>query len=512
MQKLKLNLNKKNCLVEVHFTISSHKYQVKRGIKPNIFEIWCDGVLINPDAALKDYQKVLEQQILKWNYKTFTQVVILGSSSFVPFMQLPSVQRREVIEDILDIRIFTIMNQLLKERAVSTKEQITKIETQIASERVKIEAQKKLITTLESTKEDMVQGLVKKYEQNLVNIEASQAIIYDKTNQIAQLRDKLKDKDDTNANLEKAKTIKASITNKMEACNHDVEFFSNNETCPTCTQGIDHSHKNKVLEGLNHKIKDHKTKLEILQASVTKLETRRGELAEIADQISTLSIDMSTEVRTISILTKQNQDLTTEIDGIKLDKTNIDEEKTKMKAIAAEAMEKINFKTGLQEQKNLQDVAAILLKDTGIKTAIIKEYLPAMNKLINKYLTSMDFYVSFELDDSFNEIIKSRHRDEFTYASFSEGEKMRIDLAILFTWRQIAKMKNSVNTNLLILDEVFDSSLDTTGTDYFLSIMNSFGDKTNVFVISHKGDVLVDKFQSVIKFEKKNDFSVMETA
>jgi hypothetical protein len=249
-----------------------------------------------------------------------------------------------------------------------------------------------------------------------------------------------------------------------------------------------------------------------LENGLQKLNSRLKEIQLLTNEITDLNLEVSTENTTVTILNKQNQSTLNEIEKIKQDKSNIDEEKTKMKQMANDAMDNIKKKTGLSEEKKLQEIAAVLLKDTGIKTAIIKEYLPAMNKLINKYLASMDFYVSFELDEAFNEIIKSRNRDEFTYASFSEGEKMRIDLAILFTWRQIAKMKNSVNTNLLILDEVFDSSLDTAGTDYFLSIMNSFGDKTNVFVISHKGDILMEKFNSVIKFEKKNDFSVMVTA
>lgn len=506
------SINKKNCLVEVHFTVSNREYKVIRGIKPNIFEIWVDGNLINSDAALKDYQKVLEQQILKLNYKTFNQVVILGSASFVPFMQLPTGQRREVIEDILDIRIFTLMNQLLKEKIADTKDQINRIDALISADRVKIEAQKKLIETLESTKSDMVAGLIKKYEDNNRIIELSQSNIDTKTLLIEQLRYKIGDKEEINTQVSKANKLKANVDNKIETCQHQVDFFNNNETCPTCTQHIDDQYKSKVIADMQHKLKDNEMKLELLQAGMTKLQTRLAEIQDIADQITDLNIELSTEVSTINILNKQNANLLEEINSVKDDKANIDEEKTRMKTIAAEAMKQIQVKTSLQESRKIQDISSILLKDTGIKTAIIKEYLPAMNKLINKYLTAMDFYVSFELDENFDETIKSRHRDEFTYASFSEGEKMRIDLAILFTWRQIAKMKNSVNTNLLILDEVFDSSLDTTGTDYFLSIMNSFGEKTNVFVISHKGDQLVDKFHSIIKFEKKNDFSVMTTA
>ena len=506
------SINKKNCLVEIYFSISGKEYKVIRGIKPNIFEIWCNSVLINSDAALKDYQKVLEQQILKLNYKTFTQVVILGSSSFVPFMQLPTGQRREVIEDILDIRIFTIMNQILKEKSADIKDEMASLDTEIKMQRSRIEAQQTLIDTLVSAKEDLVLNLTNKMAENLTLIDQSQNNIDQKTLRINELKEKIKDKSEVDTQLTKANSMKINVNSRIDSCEHDISFFSDNHTCPTCTQDISEDHKTKVLADANQKLKDQTLKLDLLENGLLKLNTRLKEIQLLSDQITDLNLEISTENTTVTILNKQNQSTLSEIEKIKQDKSNIDDEKSKMKQLANDAMDNIKKKTGLSEEKKLQEIAAILLKDTGIKTAIIKEYLPAMNKLINKYLASMDFYVSFELDEAFNEIIKSRHRDEFTYASFSEGEKMRIDLAILFTWRQIAKMKNSVNTNLLILDEVFDSSLDTTGTDYFLSIMNSFGDKTNVFVISHKGDILVDKFNSVIKFEKKNDFSVMVTA
>jgi DNA repair exonuclease SbcCD ATPase subunit len=370
------SINQKGCVVEIEFEISGREYKIIRGIKPNIFEIYLNGEMINQDAASRDYQKVLEQQILKLNYKTFTQVVILGSASFVPFMQLSSLQRREVIEDILDIRIFSTMNTLLKEKINETKDEIAKAEAET------------------------------------------------------------------------------------------------------------------ILSNLNQKL---------------------STITEIQSKITDKNIELSTRNSTVTLLNKQVKEMQAEVESTKTDTTNIDEEKRKLKDLAKSAMEKITTKTTLQEQRNLEEVASILLKDTGIKTAIIREYLPAMNKLINKYLQAMDAYIHFELDESFNEIVKSRHRDDFTYASFSEGEKMRIDLSILFTWRQIAKMKNSVNTNLLLLDEIFDSSLDTAGTDYFLNLMNQFGENTNIFVISHKGDQLFEKFRSVIKFEKRNDFSLIAT-
>ena len=279
--------------------------------------------------------------------------------------------------------------------------------------------------------------------------------------------------------------------------------------CPSCSQDIAEEYKQKILSDLNTKLEEHISKVDELDGILSKLNVQLTEINDVLDKISDKNIEMSTQNSTITLLNKQNQTLQTEIETIKNDTTNADEEKRKLKELAQEAMEKIKQKTTLAEQRNLEEIASQLLKDTGIKTAIIREYLPVMNKLINKYLAAMDAYIHFELDESFNEIVKSRYRDDFTYASFSEGEKMRIDLAILFTWRQIAKMKNSVNTNLLLLDEIFDSSLDTAGTDYFLNLMNQLGENTNIFIISHKGDQLFDKFRSVVKFEKRNDFSVI---
>ena len=505
------SINKRNCLVEVHFSISNREYKVRRGIKPNIFEIWVDGNLLNADAALKDYQKVLEQQILKLNFKTFTQVVILGSSSFVPFMQLPSGQRREVIEDILDIRIFTLMNQLLKEKMVDTKDQISHIDTKISAEKIKIEAQKKLIETLESTKSDMVSGLIKKYEENQRLIELSQSNVDTKLMLVNNLKSKLTDKVEIEDQIKRANKLKDNLDNKVESCEHQIDFFNENETCPTCSQHINDYYKTTAIAEMKHKLKDSQVKLQMLQTGMEKLQKRMEEIQAIANEISDLNIEVSTELNTIRILGKQNDSLNEEISSVKEDKSSIEEEKSKMKAIATEAMRQIEIKTSLQETRKIQDIASILLKDTGIKTAIIKEYLPAMNKLINKYLTAMDFYVSFELDENFNEIIKSRHRDEFTYASFSEGEKQKIDLALLFAWRTIAKMKNSVNTNLLIMDEVFDSSLDNSSTDSLLQLMDTLKGDHNIFVISHKGDSLYDKFDKIIRIEKKNDFSIMNS-
>ena len=502
------SINKKNCLVEVEFEVNGHKYNVKRGIKPNVFEILCDGDLVNQDAAAKDYQKVLEQQILKLNFKTFTQVVILGSATYVPFMQLPAAQRREVIEDILDIRVFSVMNQILKEKAVSIKDQISQVENEINNHKVKIQSQKKLIDALEANRQSVIASLTQKIDANNAAIEAANTEIDSLNTTIDDLKPKTNTSQITEA-VSQAGKMKVKIKTNIDRCNHDVEFFNNNTSCPTCSQEIAHNHKEKVLEEINNQITDHQTKLDQVTTALDKLNKKLEEATKVADQIRDCSIAISVQANTIKVLTEQNTDLANEMTNAAANIGNLTEEKGKMKQYAEGAIELVGKKTDLLDTRQLHDVAGLLLKDTGIKTAIIREYLPVMNKLINKYLGAMDFFVKFELDESFQEVIKSRNRDVFTYDSFSEGEKRRLDLAILFTWRQIAKMKNSVNTNLLLLDEILDGALDAGGIDYFLNIMNQFGEHTNVFVISHKVHQMVDRFDHVVRFEKKNDFSTI---
>ena len=505
------SINGKGCSVEIEFDINGKEYKIIRGIKPNVFEIWQDGEMINQDAASRDYQKILEQQILKLNYKTFTQVVILGSASFVPFMQLPTTQRREVIEDILDIRIFSTMNALLKEKVQETKDAITTIENEISTAKTKVDSQTQLIKTITEAKTSAIESIGAKISANSTEILHAEGEIQLIISEIDTLKASINDKETVAEDIDKAKSIRSKLLQKIETCEHNTEFFSEHDVCPSCSQDIAEEYKEGIIKDLNEKMLDNNTKIGELETILTNLNTKLSKINEVVDQITTKNIELSTRNSTITLLNKQVRELEAETQRVKSDTTNIDEEKGKLKDLAKEAIGKIGQKTQLQEQRNLEDVANILLKDTGIKTAIIREYLPVMNKLINKYLQAMDAYIHFELDEAFNESVKSRFRDDFTYASFSEGEKMRIDLAILFTWRQIAKMKNSVNTNLLLLDEIFDSSLDTAGTDYFLNLMNTLGENSNIFVISHKGDQLFDKFRSVIKFEKRNDFSIIAT-
>ena len=504
------SINQKNCVVEIEFDIGPIQYRVVRGIKPNIFEIYQNGTIINQDAAVKDYQKVLEQQILKLNYKTFTQVVILGSASFVPFMQLPVWQRREVIEDILDIKVFSTMNTILKEKMAENKEELTSIETEIRIITEQAKAQKSLIESLQHSKDQNTKVIRDKIDANIVEI-ADKTHLVDLLNKdIEELNSKLATKLDVDKNIDMCKSNMNKLSQKLTQVDEHIEFFTSNETCPSCEQGIQHEHKDKIIGKITESKQQITNNMDTLNSAYAKLSADLQEKQDLLNQIQDKNILISTEINAMNMLIKANNALEKEITELSV-QGDIDVEKDKIKVLANEALQKNEVKMSLVKEKQLQEIAGVLLKDTGIKTTIIREYLPAMNKLINMYLSAMDFFVKFELDESFNETIKSRFRDEFTYASFSEGEKMRIDLAILFTWRQIAKMKNSVNTNLLLLDEIFDSSLDVAGTDYFLSVMDTLGENTNVFVISHKGDVLLDKFKNNIRFEKTNDFSSLVT-
>lgn len=503
------SINQKNCVVTIEFDIGPIQYKVVRGIKPAVFEIYQNGELINQAAAVKDYQKVLEQQILKLNYKTFTQVVILGSASFVPFMQLPPGQRREVIEDILDISVFSTMNQILKEKIVGTKDVLKQIETEIHILTEQAKAQQTILRALQNNQTQNINSIQEKIDQSRETISEHRDKIQLLTQKATELHAELPNEMEIRQNTDAIAKSMAKFEAKYNQVESNIAFFGANEVCPSCEQGIDHDHKESIVNKLLDEQTQYLENMKIAKAAQDKVVEQMTKLNELLGQIKDINIAISTENTSIGILEKNIISYQAELTKASL-QANIEPEKDKLKNIAAEALNKNNEKIKYQQEQRLQEIASVLLKDTGIKTSIIRQYLPAMNKLINKYLSAMDFFVKFELDESFNETIKSRYRDEFTYASFSEGEKMRIDLAILFTWRQIAKMKNSVNTNLLILDEIFDSSLDVSGTDYFLSVMDQLGDSSNVFVISHKGDVLLDKFKNTIRFEKHNDFSIIQ--
>lgn len=503
------SINGKHLEVTSEFVIGSKEYKIIRGMKPAKFEIYENGIMLNQDAAAKDYQKILEQQILRLNYKTFTQVVILGAASFVPFMQLKSTQRREVVEDILDIRIFSVMNQLLKERISITKDAINRIESDIKIAKSKVESQSAIIKTLTGAKADNITALQEKIRINEEEIVTSQQKAKELLVEITTLTEQTKGRKQLETDIKRVNSLLTSHVTSQKHHQKHIHFFNENDTCSMCSQEITEEYKDKVLDDLQSKVYDEQDTIENLEKSMDELNKSMERIALLYDTLTSYNIQLSVTNNAIQLLNKQNVDLFNEIELVKNDTSNVDDEKRKLKDLASAAVEKINQKSSLMDERAIQEVSTALLKDTGIKTAIIREYLPVMNQLINQYLAIMDTYIKFELDESFNETIKSRHRDEFTYASFSEGEKKKIDVAILFTWRQIARMKNSVNTNLLIMDEITDSSLDSSATESLMNILNEVSKDTNVFVISHKTDQLVDKFHSIIRVEKRNEFSVI---
>ena len=497
------SVNGSACEVEVEFRIGTKEVKVVRGIKPNKFEIYINGKMYNQDANARDYQKYLEQQILKLNYRSFTQVVILGSSTFIPFMQLKARHRREVVEEILDIQIFSLMNMLVKQRMKTIAEDMREMDYNIKLNREKISLQEKYISEMKQNKKNLVNektSLVASNEEEVFSRNAENIKLNEeKDNWLTEIADK----DKVVATMNKLNNLKSTLREKKNSNAKMLKFFEDNDDCPTCEQPLDNAEDMIALK--EKEVSKFSTALDELEEKIDESKGRQRIINEIVEKIRNSEVQVAKNNQSIVQLEKFNAKLSSEIEQLvdeELSKSDYDKLKRlnkKMKGLDEQ-------KSKLREDQTYADAVRNMLQDTGIKTKIIKQYLPIMNKLINTYLTSMEFYVNFTLDENFNETIKSRYRDEFTYASFSEGEKMRIDLALLFTWRAVAKMKNSTNTNLLILDEIFDSSLDGTGTDEFLKILNTLGDE-NVFVISHKQDALADKFRSTIRFEKVKNFS-----
>ena len=502
--------NEKECLVEIDFSIGTKEYKVKRGIKPNIFEIWIDGALQNQAAASTDQQKQLEDNILKLNYKSFTQIVILGSASFVPFMQLSTANRREVVEDLLDIKIFSAMNAVIKDRIKNTNDKIKELSLKQSMTEEKVEMQKEFIESIEKSGKENIEKKRDKIISIGTYIDQLTAENTQKVEEVSNtLQPQLEDLLDASKKLKQLSNLKGKISEKVSSITEQHKFFNNNSVCPTCTQTIEEEFRlNKVNES-ETKAKELQQGYNELKAAIQQEEKREREFSVVSKEISSLNNEISNNNVKISQLNKQSRDFDQEIQDI----TNkIKNRNTERKALIE--LEQTLDLIQTEKAKNKEDVsyfdfAHSLMKDGGIKGKIIKKYLPLMNQQINKYLQMMDFYINFTLDEEFNEKIKSPIHEDFTYESFSEGEKMRINLAILFTWREIARMKNSVNTNLLILDEVFDSSLDFMGTDYFTRIIKYVIKDTNIFVISHKTDELIDKFDRVIKFDKVKGFSKM---
>jgi DNA repair exonuclease SbcCD ATPase subunit len=505
------SINKKNCLVELEFSISKDEYKIIRGLSPKIFEIYKNGKLVNQDPKNIDYQQVLEQQITKMNYKTFTQVVILGSSSFVPFMQLTAADRRIVIENILDINVFTTMNTILKGKISITKDNLTDISSKIELQDQKVQYQNKIVDSLAMR----LNNDMKKIADEIKNHQSEINKHIDEISILEKSKEQYKTDSDLDELEEKSNETTQKISNilyKIGDLQKEIKFYSKTDTCPKCKTTLTDEMKNKNIDSIQKEIDKHeknandmgsvnqeeKSKIKVIKDNLKKIESINSEIKELNSTIREINSLIHYKKSQLVESGKVESDLLREKQILKLEKD----------ALGKLTNEKIELKKDFDYLK----IAGDLLKDNGVKIKIIKHYLPAMNKFINKYLRAMDFFVQFHIDEEFNEIIKSRHRDEFSYMNFSEGEKMRIDLALLLSWREIAKLKNSINCNLLILDEIFDSSLDSVGIDEVLKLLNALGSKTNVFVISHKADQIIDKFSNTIMFEKKNNFSKMMIA
>jgi DNA repair exonuclease SbcCD ATPase subunit len=500
------SINGKDCVVEVEFDTNNKSYKVVRGIKPNIFEIYCNGELLNQEAASKDYQDFLERFIIKMNHKSFTQIVILGSASFVPFMQLSASDRRAIIEDLLDIQIFSTMNSLIKERLNLNKQFMFEKKHEIDLASQKYELQKKHIDELKQNNEDKVKEYDNEIQLHsdtvstlLANVEALSA-------ETEELQLAVASKIETEVKVKKITKLESQIESNLSKFRKDISFFQSHDDCPTCRQSIASSFKEEELKTLDTKVVECEHGLSQLEVKLNEEQEKLNDINEKQKLINKKQVEIATHNTTITETNKMIARLRKLVDELKNSKVVTDLEEQQLKELKdCLNILQSNLKS-LIEEKSYYDVASTLLKDTGIKTKIVKQYLPVINKLVNKYLSSLDFFVNFNLDESFKETIKSRHRDEFTYNNFSEGEKQRIDMALMLTWRAVAKLKNSSNTNLLILDETFDSSLDANGTEELMKILHML-EGVNLFVISHKGDILQDKFANVIRFVKEKNFS-----
>jgi DNA repair exonuclease SbcCD ATPase subunit len=498
------SVNGRDVLVEIEFRTHDHQYTIRRGIKPSLFEIIEDGVLIDQDAAARDYQEMLEKHILKLSMKSFTQIVILGSSSFVPFMQLTTNVRREVIEDLLDIRVFSSMALLLKDRIATNRQSYTLVENDITNVLNNIKLQEKLRQDLAQEKSEKIDEYLARIEEarkTLVRNEAEAATI---ETEIDEFLEQIDDKETVSARIQKILNLESNLEKKKANARKTIKFYHDNDECPTCTQTIDSAIKCEKIDEKEKVVSEVDDALQTLQSSLGEAELRLSEITRVQREISSrqhLLRDIHSAIKTSQ---KEISLWDREIESAKQKTTSFNE--STILELKEQQNTFLNRKNEILEDREMFDLASIILRDSGIKSRIIKQYIPVINTLVNKYLAAMDFFVKFELNESFEEKILSRHRDDFTYDSFSEGEKMRIDLSLLFTWRSIARMKNSAHTNLLILDEVFDASLDANGCDEFLKLIHSL-ENSNIFVISHKGDVLHDKFSNTLRFTKQKNFS-----
>jgi DNA repair exonuclease SbcCD ATPase subunit len=500
------SINNKDCIVEIEFDTNNKSYKVIRGIKPNVFEIYQNGELLNQDAAARDYQEILEKTILKLNYKSFTQIVILGSASFTPFMQLSSSDRRAIIEDLLDIQIFSTMNGILKDKLSNNKDLTSNKKYDIDLSQQKFELQEKYIKELKQNNDDKV----KEYEEEVHSNQSVIQTLHDETanlnTQVSTYQTSVEEKTSVENKLKTITKLESQIESTISKYRKDISFFQHNDDCPTCRQTIAIGFKETEIANLTTKAAECEHGLSELEKKLLAEQNKLNGITEVQKKIQALQIKIATNNTSITETNKYIAKVQKQIEELKQSKVVSEQEQKELKELKDSLSLLQEELKELIQDKTYFEVASGLLKDTGIKTKIIKQYLPIINKLVNKYLASLDFFVNFNLDESFKETIKSRHRDEFTYNNFSEGEKQRIDMALMLTWRAVAKLKNSSNTNLLILDEVFDSSLDTGGTEELMKILHML-DGVNLFVISHKGDILQDKFSNVIKFAKEKNFS-----
>jgi len=500
--------NERDCLVEIEFSVNSRDYLVRRGIKPNIFDIEVNGNPLHKEADDRANQRILEESILKVNYKSFTQIVILGSSTFVPFMQLTTSNRREVIEDLLDIRIFSAMNSLIKDNIRTKKEQIKSLNIKRDNLKDKMQMQQEFIEELESRGHANIDANEVKIDK-LLDEENSYMLSNDDLNyRMETLQEQMSDVTGAREKLSKLNNLKGKISQKVATITKEHKFFTENTVCPTCTQDIKEEFRVNRISDVQNKAKELKKGYEDLEETIKFEQERERQFNSLSTEITKLTHGISQNNTRISLNQRQIRDLEHEIQTITNNLQNRNTENEKLEQFKDNLQKTIEYLSDKKQEIVHYDFAYSLLKDDGVKTKIIKKYLPFINQQVNRYLQMMDFYINFKLDEEFGETIESPIHENFSYSSFSEGEKMRVDLALLFTWREVARLKNSVNTNLLIMDEVFDSSLDGFGTEEFLKIIRYVIKDANIFVISHKSD-LHDKFQSVIRFEKVKGFSRM---
>jgi len=501
------SINQKDLLVEITFNIGKIEYEVKRGIKPNVFEIYKNGTLLNQPGSSRDYQETLEDSILKLNYKSFTQIVVLGNASFTPFMQLKSYDRRIIIEDLLDIQIFSNMNTILKDRISINKKETQDINYQIDLTEDKIQVQHEYLQQLKQDVNKQIEAIVTEREGYELSYNTSEGVCFELGDQVDSLLDEVGHEQKVKGKSKKVSELLQKLHDKTHNNTKRKVFFEKNDNCPTCEQLIDLKIKAEKIEATQKSISETESAIVTLVEEQDKLTVEITKIDTLQSQIQNKQLKIREHQSEMKHMRNNGKSANTRIRTLESKGVEDNNSETKINDLKSEMIALDGSKEENSIEKELLGFASGMLKDGGIKTKIIRQYIPIMNKLINKYLASLEFFVNFELDEEFNETIKSRYRDAFSYASFSEGEKMRLDLALLFTWRAIAKMKNSINTNLLILDEVFDASLDSTGCDEFLKLLHELGNETNVFVISHKGDVLIDKFRSKIEFQKIKNFS-----